>query len=95
MSTNYSADLTTRVEPCIFGGNPDCSQCGCAISSGIHWLKDLRLAHLLQLKHIATASIFVGSVVGRLRTGYSPHERWRDATGDALVQIAPSQPPED
>jgi hypothetical protein len=34
MSTNYSADLSTRVEPCIFGGNPDCSQCGCAISSG-------------------------------------------------------------
>jgi len=26
MSTNYSADLQTRVEPCIFGGTPDCSQ---------------------------------------------------------------------
>src|SRR5438045_498447 len=24
MSTNYSADLSTRVEPCIFGGDPDC-----------------------------------------------------------------------
>jgi MoaA/NifB/PqqE/SkfB family radical SAM enzyme len=95
MSTNYSADLTTRVEPCIFGGNPDCSQCGCAISSGLHWLKDVRLARLLKLEHIARTSTFVGSVVGRLRRGYSPHVRWRDAPEDALVQIAPSQPPED
>ena len=28
MSTNYSADLKSRVEPCIFGGTPDCAQCG-------------------------------------------------------------------
>jgi len=27
LSTNYSADLESRVEPCVFGGNPDCSQC--------------------------------------------------------------------
>jgi len=32
MSTNYSADLRSRVEPCVFGGTPDCSQCGCAAS---------------------------------------------------------------
>src|SRR5262249_21221395 len=24
-----TADLKTRVSPCQFGGNPDCSQCGC------------------------------------------------------------------
>jgi MoaA/NifB/PqqE/SkfB family radical SAM enzyme len=28
MSANYSADLQSRVEPCVFGGAPDCSQCG-------------------------------------------------------------------
>jgi hypothetical protein len=87
MSTNYSADLNTRVEPCIFGGNPDCSQCGCAISSGLHWLKDLRLARLLKLEHIARTSIFIGSVVGHFRRGHNPHERWRDAPAAALVQI--------
>jgi sulfatase maturation enzyme AslB (radical SAM superfamily) len=95
MSTNYSADLTTRVEPCIFGGNPDCSQCGRAISSGLHWLKDLRLARLLKLEHIARTSIFIGSVLGRVRRGYNPHERWREVPADALVQIGRSQPPED
>ena len=33
-----------RVEPCVFGGNPDCSQCGCAISSGLHWVRTIKIA---------------------------------------------------
>jgi sulfatase maturation enzyme AslB (radical SAM superfamily) len=94
MSTNYSADLATRVEPCIFGGNPDCSQCGCAISSGLHWLKDFQLAGLVKLDHIARMSISIGSAVGCLRSGYSPHERWRNAPPPAMVQIGRSHPPE-
>src|SRR5262249_31731310 len=36
MSTNYTADLQTRVEPCIFGKSPNYSQYDCAISSGLH-----------------------------------------------------------
>ncbi len=27
-----SADFKTRVEPCQFGGDPDCSRCGCIAS---------------------------------------------------------------
>jgi MoaA/NifB/PqqE/SkfB family radical SAM enzyme len=30
-----SADLESRVTPCQFGGNPDCSQCGCIASMGL------------------------------------------------------------
>ena len=44
MSMNYSADLRTRIEPCVFGGNPDCSQCGCSISAALHWIRDVRIA---------------------------------------------------
>jgi MoaA/NifB/PqqE/SkfB family radical SAM enzyme len=95
MSTNYSADLETRVEPCIFGGNPDCSQCGCAISSGLHWLKDIRLAGLVKIDHIAGTSVSIGLTIGRLRKGYRPHERWRKAPPAALVQIGAPQPRED
>ncbi|HEY6467461.1 MAG TPA: radical SAM protein [Candidatus Acidoferrales bacterium] len=79
MSTNYSADLTTRVEPCVFGGDPDCSQCGCAISSGLHWIQDFRLGGLVKIDHIVRPSIAFGARVGRLRGGYSEHERWRPA----------------
>ena len=30
-----SADLERRITPCQFGGNPDCSQCGCIASAGL------------------------------------------------------------
>jgi MoaA/NifB/PqqE/SkfB family radical SAM enzyme len=30
-----SADLKSRITPCQFGGNPDCSQCGCFASMGL------------------------------------------------------------
>ena len=60
MSANYSADLKSRVEPCVFGGEPDCSQCGCAISSGLHWIKQVSVVGPLKIGHIANASIKVG-----------------------------------
>jgi MoaA/NifB/PqqE/SkfB family radical SAM enzyme len=92
MSTNYSADLATRVEPCIFGGNPDCSQCGCAISSGLHWLKDVRLGGMIKIENIAKASIVVGSFVGGLRRGYRPHARWKSQPAARLVKIGRPNP---
>jgi len=90
MSTNYSADLKTRVEPCIFGGMPDCSQCGCAISSGLHWLKTIRAAHLIKIETLVNASIGVGSVFGKLRSQNDMHPRWggRPESEHHLVQIA-------
>jgi len=30
-----SADLKTKIVPCQFGGQPDCSQCGCLASMGL------------------------------------------------------------
>ncbi len=30
-----SADLTTQITPCQFGGEPDCEQCGCIASMGL------------------------------------------------------------
>jgi MoaA/NifB/PqqE/SkfB family radical SAM enzyme len=30
-----SADLKTAITPCQYGGNPDCSQCGCIASMGL------------------------------------------------------------
>jgi MoaA/NifB/PqqE/SkfB family radical SAM enzyme len=31
-----SADFEHRITPCQFGGNPDCSQCGCIASAGLN-----------------------------------------------------------
>jgi MoaA/NifB/PqqE/SkfB family radical SAM enzyme len=60
VSVNYTADLKTRVEPCFFGGNPDCSECGCAVSAGLHWLHGYRLAPGLTAGHLIDASLALG-----------------------------------
>jgi MoaA/NifB/PqqE/SkfB family radical SAM enzyme len=91
MSVNYSADLKTRVEPCVFGGTPDCSQCGCAISSGLHWLKSVSVVGPLRMDHIVRGSIAVGSLMkGVVGTSPTP-TRWErpltSGTAEELVQI--------
>ena len=92
MSANYSADLRTRVEPCVFGGNPDCSQCGCAISSGLHWIRGVKFAGPLKVDHFIQSSIRIGLLVNKLKQHSAPHDRWDSSppasksTGE-LVQI--------
>jgi MoaA/NifB/PqqE/SkfB family radical SAM enzyme len=91
MSVNYSADLKTRVEPCIFGGAPDCSQCGCAVSAGFHWLAHVKIAGPFRMGHLVRSSVAIGSVLGRLRPESFQAMRWDDkrpmpANGE-LVQI--------
>jgi hypothetical protein len=82
MSANYSADLTTRVEPCVFGGTPDCSQCGCAISSGLHWIQGIKLAGPLKVNHLVEGSIRIGRLANRLRARAVTPARWNP---DALL----------
>lgn len=78
MSVNYSADLATRVEPCIFGGDPDCSQCGCAISTGLHAIQPVKVLGPVRLGHLVRGSTWVGRAVNRLRHAERPR-RWRKA----------------
>lgn len=60
VSVNYSADLATRIEPCFFGGNPDCSECGCAVSAGLHWLYRRPLAAGLTAGTLIDLSLAIG-----------------------------------
>lgn len=76
MSANYSADLQSRVEPCVFGGSPDCSQCGCAISSGLHWIRTVSIAGPVKVGHFLGGSIAVGRFANRLRSGAAENLRW-------------------
>ncbi|MGH9726433.1 MAG: hypothetical protein ACRD41_15330, partial [Candidatus Acidiferrales bacterium] len=92
MSANYSADLKSRVEPCVFGGAPDCSQCGCAISSGLHWVRTVAVAGPLKVDHFIQGSINVGLFVNRLRSREPKPSRWnprggRPKIGRGLVHI--------
>jgi hypothetical protein len=88
MSANYSADLKTRVEPCVFGGEPDCSQCGCAISSGLHWVKKIHVAGPLKIDHLIEGSVNIGRLVNRLRSHAPRLSRWTRPNPESdLVQI--------
>lgn len=96
MSTNYSADLRTHVEPCVFGGTPDCSQCGCSISSALHWIRDVKLAGPLKVGHLVQGSLFVGSAVRRMRSDDEGPNRWQKGVryvgqSAPLVQIQPQE----
>jgi MoaA/NifB/PqqE/SkfB family radical SAM enzyme len=91
-SLNYSADLRTRVEPCVFGGTPDCSQCGCSISSALHWIRDVKVAGPLRVGHLVQASLSVGSVLRKIRGDVESPGRWDKGAQfvgekSALVQI--------
>ena len=66
VSANYTADLRTRVRPCVFGGNPECSQCGCAISSALHWITNEKLGPI-RARSLFNGTLAIGSAMQRLR----------------------------
>jgi hypothetical protein len=66
LSVNYTADLRTRVEPCVFGGTPSCTECGCSMSMGMHWLGGVRVMGPLRASHLIRGSLAVGRGVNRV-----------------------------
>jgi sulfatase maturation enzyme AslB (radical SAM superfamily) len=89
MSVNYTADLKSNVEPCVFGGDPDCSQCGCSISAGLHWIGGIKVAGPLKVKHLVRASMATGAVVNRVFPHKAQLPRWSHSVAAPLnlVQI--------
>jgi MoaA/NifB/PqqE/SkfB family radical SAM enzyme len=60
---NYTADLKTKIAPCQFGGQPDCSQCGCFASAGLKAVGSYKLLGMVKLRTIMNASSKVGAAV--------------------------------
>ena len=77
---SISADLKTRIEPCQFGGDPDCSRCGCAASMGLAAIGHHKLVGPLTTAHVFQAS----SAIGRA---------WQYLTGNDVRSAPPSDPP--
>jgi MoaA/NifB/PqqE/SkfB family radical SAM enzyme len=61
----FSADFKTRVEPCQFGGDPDCSRCGCIASMGLAAVGHRQLVGPITAGHVFWASQAIGRVVER------------------------------
>jgi sulfatase maturation enzyme AslB (radical SAM superfamily) len=64
---SISADLTTQITPCQFGGAPDCNNCGCIASAGLAAVARHQLWGFIPLGAIFTGSVKVGEQVRRLR----------------------------
>lgn len=70
-TTCISADLERRITPCQFGGNPDCSQCGCIASAGLGAVSRHRLPGGVRVGALFDRSLWIGRGVRRLRTRMS------------------------
>jgi MoaA/NifB/PqqE/SkfB family radical SAM enzyme len=66
-TTCVSADFEHRITPCQFGGDPDCSQCGCAASAGLAAVAAHRLPGGLRVGAIFDASLRVGRAMRHRR----------------------------
>lgn len=63
----FTADLKTYIEPCQFGGNPNCSQCGCIASAGLNSIARHRLPGGIRVGWIYQASYAIGNMVAGIR----------------------------
>jgi MoaA/NifB/PqqE/SkfB family radical SAM enzyme len=62
---SLTADLKSKIVPCQFGGNPDCSQCGCMASAGLKAVGDHRLFGFIPLRSLFNMSSSIGSMAAK------------------------------
>ena len=62
-----SADLTRRIVPCQFGGNPDCANCGCIASASLEAIARHRLPGGIPVRAIFDASVRIANATARIR----------------------------
>jgi len=60
---------SNQAQPCFCGGQPDCHQCGCAVTAGLHWVGTKRLLGPVRASHVMKASIAVGAIAAGARRG--------------------------
>jgi len=70
-TNTISADLSTRITPCQFGGDPDCERCGCIASMGLAAVGHHRVVGHLTAGHLFTASDRLGKMWRSFRTSFS------------------------
>jgi hypothetical protein len=72
-----SADLTTEVRPCQFGGKPDCDSCGCIASMGLAAVAAHKLGGFIPVGAIFKASLKIGAARSRRQPMPEPENQLR------------------
>jgi MoaA/NifB/PqqE/SkfB family radical SAM enzyme len=67
MTMTISADLTTKITPCQFGGTPDCSNCGCMASAGLAAITRHKVLGVVRVGSVLNGSLRIGERMRRLR----------------------------
>ena len=70
-TTTISADLSTTITPCQFGGAPDCENCGCMASAGLEAVARHHVLGFIPVGSLLTGSLKVGERLRRLRPAAS------------------------
>ena len=66
-TTTISADLTTTITPCQFGGAPDCENCGCLASAGLAAVARHRILGFIPIAPLVAGSMKIGERLRRMR----------------------------
>jgi MoaA/NifB/PqqE/SkfB family radical SAM enzyme len=67
-TASISADLKTKITPCQFGGNPDCSQCGCIASMGLAAVGNFKVGMGITAGKLYHISYAVGTRLARAKS---------------------------
>ena len=73
-TATLSADLKTKIVPCLFGGNPDCRSCGCVASMGLAAVAAHKLGGIIPVGAIFKASVRIGQTWSKRTAQLSPVE---------------------
>ena len=94
-----SADLTSRVTPCQFGGNPECADCGCLASAALTAAGRYKIFGLLPVDTVFDSSLAIGKFFRGRREAAQPPPAVGDGSapdprlpGGAAVQAKSSVP---
>jgi sulfatase maturation enzyme AslB (radical SAM superfamily) len=82
-----SADLETKITPCQFGGNPDCSSCGCVASMGLASVAAHKLGGFLPVDWIFKASLGIGESRARARASSSARRTILPPASDCVTHV--------
>jgi organic radical activating enzyme len=55
-----TANLVDKITPCQFGGNPDCTQCGCMASAAMNAVGDYKILGMLKVRTLYETSAWIG-----------------------------------
>jgi MoaA/NifB/PqqE/SkfB family radical SAM enzyme len=84
-----SADFSTKITPCQFGGTPDCSQCGCMASAGLAAVGRHRLPGGVEVGAIFNTSFAVGQSIKALRNTLRPGAPRASSPGSSAAAESP------